>query len=529
MAKAYNSFKEFFESGKLEIRREVESMAHSDENIANNRLFVWNFEEADLEEFLEYFQIYKENSINAASRQKLSGSLMRKMNEMVREGYNPVECMLYASKTVNMKLQNDKELQNILAERIKDVYLRQESETEAVLNNIIKMWTWVPQVRVVITAVGFIGDNQELLDSIMLNYAEDPSYRSKVFYALMFNKSLSNLERVLKIIMNLQDCEEDTVIGRTFAKEISGFGYEGNRLVSKYYGNPGISKAGAKVLRKIKLQDNTITSNEQDEDFYRRNLANKSARDDLAYKDFLEDCWEKYDDSAFYLSRFSRQEIGSFLKSAIEDDSVSSRSRGTAIISLGIIGAKGYTPAAGVLKACGHQEENGNAVLVARILLNEEEAAVQLADIFCKKKDYELSELYSVLKSANIVSYNYVVNLVAPVLEKKFRELLESDAYDQYERLDCLTSNFQMFWNKNLYRLLSKGVLDTMRDMLTVYAQNTVDVPADIIVSVIETVVHSWNAGVEKAVFALYKQSDNQRIQEISFKKLKERQIEAPK
>ena len=183
MAKGYTSLKDLLANENLELARDIEKVVHQDENIANNRLFVWNFEQVDLEEFLTYFQMYKDRIVSVTLRQNLSSQLMRKVNNMIREGYNPVECMLYASKCINMRLQNDKELQTILAERIRDAYLAQEDETIAVIKNILKMWTWVPQINVVITAIGLIGDNQELLDNIMLNYAEDPIYKTKVFYA----------------------------------------------------------------------------------------------------------------------------------------------------------------------------------------------------------------------------------------------------------------------------------------------------------------------------------------------------------
>jgi len=526
MAKAYSSFKDFFEHEEMEFRREIETVVHSDENIANNRLFVWNFEETDLEEFLEYFQIYKESTISISSRLKLSGNLMRKMNEMMREGYNPVECMLYASKTINMKLQNDKELQDLLAERIKDVYLKQEEETVAVLENIIKMWAWVPQIKVVITAIGLIGDNQELLDDILLYYGEDPMYKTKLFYAFMQNKTQNNLERVLKIIMNLQDCEEDNTLGKVFIKEISGFGYEGSKLIAKYYDNPGISRVGSRILKKIMFQDSSIATKDKEDGLYRNNLANKSISDDMAYKDFLEDCQKNYDDNAFYLCRFSRPDIGAFLKSVIEDENVSPKNRNTAIVSLGIIGAKGYSPAAAILDECERRGGNSYAVIVANVLLSNTEYVRRLVDIFCQKKDYELSELYSILRSANVVSYTYAVNLVASAFETKFRDLLKQG---EYEQLNCLTANFQMFWDKKMFRLLSKGILDEMQNVLVIYAQNKVEVPTAIIISMIETVVHNWNSGVEKAIFALYKQSDNQKVQEVSFRKLKERKIEPPK
>ena len=525
----YNSFQTFFANAGLQVRQEIETAVHSDENIANNRLFVWHFEEADLEEFLEYFKIYRESNMRDASRIILRDNLDRKIKEMIRESYNPVECMLYASKIINTDLQNNIELQDMLAERIRNVYLRQETETTAVLENIIEMWSWVPQVKVVISAIGFIGDNQELLDKILFQFGEDPNYKTKVFYAFMQNKSVENLERVLKIIMDLQECEEDNILGKVFIKQISGFGYEGSKLIKKYYDNPGISKVGSKVLKKIMFQDNTIAATEKDASWARNMLANKSLKDDFVYQDFLEDCQEKYDDNAFYLCRFSRPEIGDFLKSAIEDENLNVKNRNTAIVSMGIVGYKGYAQAASVLNMCENREENGYAVIVAKILLNEKEYAKKLVDIFCRKMDYELSELYGILKSANVISYQYVVNLISAEFEDRLQELLSGQGNNCFIELNCLTSNFQIFWDKHLYAFLSQNILSDICSLLMKYAKNRVVFPQEIMISLIETIVHNWNNDVETTMFALYKNAVDEQVREVSFKKLKERKIEAPR
>lgn len=522
---ACTSFKDFFANEDIELKREVQVAVHQDENIANNRLFVWNFEQVDLEEFINCFQVYKESGINMAARQSLNGCLMRKMNAMLREGYNPVECMLYASKVINMKLQNDKELQDILAERIRDIYIKQEEETTAVLKNIIKMWTWVPQVMVVITAVGIIGDNQELLDCVMSNYKDDAYYRVKVFNSLMRNKNSKNLERIVEIIMNLSDSDEDGMLGRIFLKEVNGFGLEGNEIIARYYDNPGMTRTGSRILKKVMLRNNSTTGKE-DAELYRRTLAGKSDKDNDAYRDFLADCREKYDNDAFYLTRFSRPEIGDFLKDAIENGNLRDRERNTAIVSLGIIGGKGYSQAIPVLKACEEQGENLYAVTVAQILLENRMYARKLVNIFSQKKDYELSVLYSILRTANVIHYNQSVRLIQSELCKKLREAIETE---NIEELDALCSNMQIFWDRKMYRFISKDVIVQMEEVLTKYANSQISMPDDIIISMIEIAVHSWTAGVENVMFTLYRNTSNTKIRELSYKKLKERRIEAPK
>lgn len=524
MAKGYSSFKDLFRNEGINVEREVETVVHKDENIANNRLFVWNFEEIDLEEFIEIFTNFKEEKTTASSRQNLSSALLRKMGSMMREGYNPVECVLYASKIINKKLQNDNEVQSILAERIRDVYIRQEGETEAVLKNIIEMWSWVPQIKVVIMSIGLIGDNEELLDMVARTYMEDMNYRTKVFYAFMQNKTPNNLERVMKMIMNLKDTEEDISLGRIFQKDIHGFGVEGVQMVGKYYDNPAVSRSASKVLRKIMLRSGYVKN--RDDEMYQSTLAKKSERDESAYHDFIQECRERKDEKSFFLTRFSRGDAGTFLKEVLEQDFLSDSERNTVLVSMGILGLKGYSPAYSVIDKAEHKNENDYAAIVAKMLLGDDYAAKKLVEAFCSKEDYELGNLYRVLKAANVSNYQTETGKVRRGLRDKFRELVENGNDKQ---LICLTSNFQMFWDNKLYSLLD---MDTLKDMCAVlkrYAKNSSDIPDAVIISMIETLMHRYSKDFEAALFALYKHSTNRKIQELSYKKLKSREIQAPR
>ena len=526
MSKTFRSFSDCFNSGEVEFKKEVKTVVHNDENIANNRLFVWNFEGEDLREFVDYFMLYKNGQSNDTARQALNGNLLRKMHSLQSENYNPIEPMLYASKVINTKLENDTTLREILAERIRDVYLRSKYETTSVLKNIMKMWSWSPQVKVVITAIGLIGDNQELLDEVMFNYSQDANYKLTVFYALIKQKTVANLERTLQIIMNLQDTEGDNRIGGLFKKEIKGFGYEGYQLLQMYNDNPGVSRIGAKIIQRIILQNASLEDTTQDKNLYLKTLANKSAKDDDAYRDFENYCYENYDDHAFYLSRFSRPSIGKFLKTAIEDRDLAAHKKNAAIISMANIGKKGFTPAKAIIEECGYSRKNDNAVMLAKIILNDKKAARQLANVLSQHEDYELTELYGLLRSSNIAGIPDVASLVGATLEDKFKELVEEA---NIQDLGCLCSNLQMFWDKKLYSLITRTLLDMMKKLLNLYADNEIELPTDIVISLLEITVCSWNSSVEAIVFKLYRNSNNERIRQLSLKKLRERKIEAPK
>lgn len=526
--RTYHGFDDFFENCDYEFQKTIETVVRQDENMANNRLFVWNFESNDLEEMVDIFEMYKNETANEASRHKLNSNILRKMNNMLREGYNPVECMLYASKTINNKLTNDKIVQDILAERIRDIYLKKESETADILQNIIDMWTWIPQLKVVISAIGLIGENEELLDSVSINYGDDETLKDRAFHAFMQNKSLRNLERAMKIVMNLQDTESDQIMGRRFAKEISGFGLDGIKYVEKYHDNPAVSRTGKNIINRILRENSNVISNEDDE-MQREILAKKSAKDDLAYKDFLTDCQEHYDNKAFFSSRFSRPEIGQFLKEALQNpDGLNARCRNDAIISLAIIGKKGYSPASAIIRECYTDDESENyAPIVAETILGDEKASAKLVDFWCLKRDYDLYGLYNLLRTSNLKGYPESLGIVHNELEKRFKTLLEEKSFVELENL---TSNMQIFWDKKLFYLIPISTIRIMETLLSAYSEGEYeDLTEEIVISMIETIRHSWNGNVESVLFKLYNNTSNQRIQQLSYKILQGREVQAPK
>ena len=194
----FTSFDDLGGSG-IEFQKPIETLDRKDENIVNNRVFVWKFEKSDLESFMADFKIYRAKQISAEARQKLNSQLNGKINSMINEGYVPIECLLYASKVINSKISNDRELITILAERIRDIYLRKTDESIEVFNNILEKWTWVPQLRIVITAIGLIGDNDDLLDKVFWRFVDDEQLKLTTFYAFLQNKNAANLDRAMRV------------------------------------------------------------------------------------------------------------------------------------------------------------------------------------------------------------------------------------------------------------------------------------------------------------------------------------------
>ena len=439
--------------------------------------------------------------------------------------------MLYASKVINQKLRNDRAVQELLAERIRDIYIKREEETQDILKNIMEMWTWIPQLKVVITAIGLIGDQDELLDLVLLNYGEDENLKDRAFYAFMQNKTLNNLERALKIITNLENTEEDHILGRRFVKEFDGFGYEGYNMIKKYHEHPAVTRTGRKYIRTliIRIGDTDPgTDSGGDGGIYRDSLAKKSVSDDMAFKDFLEDCREHRDRKAAFLCRFSRAEIGQFLKEMLEEpERLDSGIRNDAIISLAMAGRKGYHPAAAIIKDCYLENEENYAPIVGETILGEPAAIRRLIQFFCEARDYELYGLFRILSTANLRYYTDSLNMIQSLIYESFTEFA---AQKDYESLGILTGNLNVLWEKRLYFLLSAEMLKYIQKLLLDYAEGREEgLTEEIVIAMIGVIVHSWGNSVEDVIFCLLHHAESKKVQQMSYKILQGKDVQAPK
>ena len=512
----------------IELKKEVAEAIHQDENIANNRLFVWNFERADLEEFVRYFTIFKNRTVNASTRNELNNHLFRKMSSMINEGYIPIECMLYASKIINAKLSNDFELRELMADRIAAVYRVKHDETVDVLNNILNLWNWSPQLKVVISAIGKIGDNDMLLDMIEWKYGMDDNMKDTVFRSFMTNKNEANMERAIRMVMGLhKGIEVDAKIGRIFRKEFIGFGQIGIKVFKKYCDNPGISSEANRVFRQIKIDNNIEGKEGFVNDEYWNQLAKNSRTDDNAYDEFLEYCHNQHTENSLFISRFSRPDIvDDYLKNIVTDTSYRDNSRNTALISIAFFSTSGYRSAHGLIRSLEGIPEIRDGVLAARLIMGDDHAADDIASIMTQAPEYKLRLLYGAMKNAGIAKNS---NCISPVQNALFDKFIKNFSNKEMDKISNLLSNIRSFWGQNMFSLLSEKFLNMMNQILEHYAEGNVVLDDDMIISIMEISGHRYNNSYENVLFNIYNNIENGRVKNYIFTVFKSRNIQPPK
>ncbi|WP_256861743.1 hypothetical protein [Caldicellulosiruptor bescii] len=79
---------------------------------------------------------------------------------MLREGICPIEPMLYASKTVNRIISNDVEDHEDISDVICEVAKYDRNVAVKTLEHIISRWSWYPQIKIALLAIGKISDSE---------------------------------------------------------------------------------------------------------------------------------------------------------------------------------------------------------------------------------------------------------------------------------------------------------------------------------------------------------------------------------
>ena len=525
----FSSFDDLTGSG-IEFQGTIETLDREDENIVNNRVFVWKFERADLESFISDFKIYRAKQISAEARQKLNSQLNGKINSMINEGYIPIECLLYASKVINSKINNDRELVTILAERIRDVYLRKTHESIEVFNNILEKWTtWTPQLRIVITAIGLIGDNEELLDKIFFRFVDDEQLKLTTFYAFLQNKTASNLDRAMRVVMGLhENVQIDEQIGRIFKNVFIQFGKLGTQALEKYSGNPGISRLGNRILNKLRNDGGmTPETGALDDDTIYGAIAHKSKNDNEAYMDFLAFCSDRKDSQAAFFSRFSRPEIVTdFLKGFLEDESTKPYNAEIGLISLAYLKSNGYDNAKDLIREFKDRKELREGYLIAMVVLQDVEAVQNLVDLLTQEPDHKLGKFFGLMRNAAIRSNIGAVTLVQQEIVARLYALLRSN--DQ-QTLKIFTSNLSILRDQRLFYLLSDTCLKNITSALSDYSARLIRLDEDVVISLIEVGKYKYNDTFEGILFDLYRHTNLPKLKNYIFKLLKERDIKAPR
>ena len=507
----------------VETEEPIASYQHQNEDTADNRMFIWDFSSDDLKSFVAVFEAYKKRPDTENSRTVLDTAIRNRCSKMIGARCLPIECMLYASKVCNSRL-NDA-VNNLIAVQIRQIYQHHGDKTAEVLEHIISNWVWVPQVRIAIVAVGLIRERDELFDCIM-PLATGDILKKTVFYALMQKKSKANLERAAIIVSSLKANQDvDREISELFQNECTGFMALGNdylRQFLKEYLNDSaayLSNIGRSTFKAV-TRIWGLSGDDKDID----KLARLSRDDDQAYIDFLDICRQRNDEAVTFRCRFSRREIVTdFLEPLIRSNNASALTKNNALISVALLSCSRrpnfarLSDVKAMLRQYQQIPEHEFACLAARMVTGDPDAIKEFVTLLRQRTARDLYELYTMLNTATITKSRSVMPLVRSAIRQEFNLIVQDGlSGDMY----CFASNLKVFKERNVVELMSDDCLKDIRQVLLRYARDTSILDADAVINLIDVTVIFSIEGLTDVLFKLYDQHSNLSVRSHADSKL---------
>jgi len=218
----------------------------------DNRVFLWNFSKEHLDDMILIFNRLRNSPLNSGIRHFLRRQLTSKGLSMLRAGVFPFECILYASKTVNNILINDKEVVEEIARALLTIFEENKEYSYITFEHIIKNWDWIPQIKIAIITVGLL-KNDDLIEHIYKYHSTDDNFKLESVKAFVYSQNMDSINYIIEIISTLDELN-------TIDREIANFlvenfekyyTIEGIRNLYAIYRNFSLSSYPRKIIEKI--------------------------------------------------------------------------------------------------------------------------------------------------------------------------------------------------------------------------------------------------------------------------------------
>lgn len=310
-----------------------------------NGLFYWEFSENDVEEFVHIYEKIKQGE--SRSYNAMISLLRDKCNLMVARGVSPVGCAIYATKTINSYLN----FKNFIDELVEILYTFNCGEyINEELENILKKWTWMAQLRIAIKLCGKLG-NLDLLKIAYNRFYYDENLRVDLFKAFMDTGNEDALPSILSFIKILdKENEQDRQIANYFKSKVYLFLPDGKSIIEDAYNSKNISSFGRKVLSEL-ITQGVITDTGKDVKVKNRPYYIKLARiaavgakiDDVKKKEALNELYSALNNenlrghSLFALRFTNRKESGDYVINTLKHYQCSKKDIKDAVMTLGFL------------------------------------------------------------------------------------------------------------------------------------------------------------------------------------------------
>lgn len=215
------------------------------------KLFSEIFDEQDVKDFMTLAEMsaMMEDEI-------ISGELKRKMNTMSKDGKDPLQCMVYATKNNEKVFYNNEKKVLVWAQAIAEM-VNNNPEYALSINHMLVNWgMWKYQITLLITACGNIKQNEKLDEVIRDLYTDydDDKVRYTVMKRLLYGLNEANYQSAFVMLKNADFISADTdrkyfnVVKR---KVKNATQEERDKLYAAFRGTQGFSGAKRKRVESL--------------------------------------------------------------------------------------------------------------------------------------------------------------------------------------------------------------------------------------------------------------------------------------
>ena len=170
-------------------------------------LFTEIFDEQDVKDFMNLVEL---SSI--MDDEIISGEVKRKINTMSKEGRQPLQCMVYATKHKEKVFYNNEKKVKIWAQAIAEEVNSNPANAISINHMLVNWGIWKNQIAMLITACGYIKQNDKLDEVIRDLYTRhsDDKVRYAVMKRLLHGLSVENYKAAYSILKNTDFIAADT-------------------------------------------------------------------------------------------------------------------------------------------------------------------------------------------------------------------------------------------------------------------------------------------------------------------------------
>lgn len=217
-------------------------------------LFTETFDEQDVKDFISLVEM----SINTED-EIIEGELKRKIQNMIKNGKEPLQCMVYATKNDEKLFQNNEKKMLTWAKVIANT-VNSNIHYSSSINHMLVNWSlWKCQISLLINACGFIKQNENLdmvIRDLYTNY-DDDKIKYIVIKRMFQSHNKDNYASAFEILKNSDFTRSDRKYFNVLKRKVeNSTAQEIEKLYASFKKTQGFNIPKRKKIERLFFENN---------------------------------------------------------------------------------------------------------------------------------------------------------------------------------------------------------------------------------------------------------------------------------